>query len=113
MQSEQKSKELEQIKLIVEDAKKRGVKDEEILELIDKSDINQDKMDDVYMILEQSGVDISGILEDDIKAAEEDLDLSDDSDIMITDADGEQSIDSFQSFLTNWTHTFINSRRGN
>ena len=99
MQSEQKSKELEQIKLIVEDAKKRGVKDEEILELIDKSDINQDKMDDVYMILEQSGVDISGILEDDIKAAEEDLDLSDDSDIMITDADGEQSIDSFQSFL--------------
>lgn len=99
MQSEQKSKELEQIKLIVEDAKKRGVKDEEILELIDKSDINQDKMDDVYMILEQSGVDISGILEDDIKAAEEDLDLNDDSDIMITDADGEQSIDSFQSFL--------------
>lgn len=99
MQSEQKSKELEQIKLIVEDAKKRGVKDEEILELIDKSDINQDKMDDVYMILEQSGVDISGILEDDIKAAEEDLDLSNDSDIMITDADGEQSIDSFQSFL--------------
>ena len=99
MQSEQKSKELEQIKLIVEDAKKRGVKDEEILELIDKSDINQDKMDDVYMILEQSGVDISGILEDDIKAAEEDLDLKDDSDIMITDADGEQSIDSFQSFL--------------
>lgn len=99
MQSEQKSKELEQIKLIVEDAKKRGVKDEEILELIDKSDINQDKMDDVYMILEQSGVDISGILEDDIRAAEEDLDLSDDSDIMITDADGEQSIDSFQSFL--------------
>lgn len=99
MQSEQKSKELEQIKLIVEDAKKRGVKDEEILELIDKSDINQDKMDDVYMILEQSGVDISGILEDDIKAAEEDLNLNDDSDIMITDADGEQSIDSFQSFL--------------
>jgi RNA polymerase primary sigma factor len=102
MQSEiDRMQELESIKLMIEDAKKRGVEDSEILDMIDKSDINQDKMDDVYLILEQSGVNLSGLLEEEIKDVVDDFSIDVDEEInaMITDADGELSIDSFQLFL--------------
>lgn len=98
MQTEEKSKELAQIKAIIDDAKKRGAKDEEILEMIDKSDINQDKMDDVYIILEQSGVNITGILDEEVKEADE-LIATDDLNVTMKDSDGSESIDSFQFFL--------------
>ena len=103
MQSEiDKKEELDAIKLMIDDAKKRGVQDEDILEMIDKSNINQDSMDDVYLILEQSGINISGIVEDDIIDIDGDSTeevVEEDLNVMFLDADGEQSIDSFQSFL--------------
>lgn len=94
MSSENKLTSLQQIRDYVEEAKRKNVPDQTILEMIDKSHISQEIMDDAYLILEEHGVNLDNM----VKEAEEILEEEIDSATAETSEDAE-FLDGLQMFM--------------
>lgn len=94
---------LKDLQTIIEDAKKKSMSDKDILALLDKYDITQEEMDEVYSILEKAGVNIDSIIEDtdvdDIIVEEDDKGSKDKEPEKSYDTEDVEYVDAFQGFL--------------
>lgn len=91
---------LKTLQSIIEDAKKKGESDENIIALLDKYDISQEDMDDVYSILETAGVSLDVIIDEDVSIDTEENSTGEDNNIPTYSVEEDQDyVDAFQGFL--------------